>query len=418
MLIYIRQRISYFRAAFLYFSSALVSAFLGVAINPVLARNLSHEDYVLIGYFTSFQVLLIPIVSFGFNSFLLRRFHDLSESERPVLINTLFLSMALVGFFGVAIFLVVLYLFFVFRGVDLPFFPVAVFVFLQTYFAALFNLYLTKLKILRFSGRYALAVILGAVINAGAAYLFVVDYKLGAEGKLGAAMLASMIGALAAVGGLFNKKSWNSIYLKEGWRFGLPLTLSGVFWYCLVGLDKSLLMSLGDSYNYGNYVVAAQVAGYFMFFYTAANNVCESDIFLHAGRKDYRRLTRVIAIVLGSVVLVNFSLYLAARVVVDVLTGGAYVDAYYFARIFAIQNVVMSFYYVVVQLLVAFGLVKEELFVRVLGVVISVPVLYFSVASYGFLGAAWGQVAGFLVMVLLGLFVIRLRVFSEREGNA
>lgn len=409
MLSYIRQRLVYFKTTIFYFGSTFFSAILGVVINPFLAKSLSPADYAAIGYFSSFQVLLLPFVGLNLNSYLLNRFHFIEEDRRDIFISSLYFSTATVGLFSVFVFSFVLYLYFDYKGVRIPYFPMALFAFFQTYFTALMGLYLATLRIKKLASRYALVVIANAVVNAVVVYLFVVDLRFGAEGRFASAMLTASLGVLWASSEILRRGACNFRYLKEGFKFGLPLTLSGVLWYFLVGLDKNLLLGLNNDYLYGNYVVASQVAAYFAIFYTSINNVFESDFYFYAGRKDYRRLLRVVFIVLSFVFFVNGVFFIFAKDVVAALTGGAYTNSYEFARVFAFQNFTMALYYLVVQLLIAFGLVKEELLVRVIGVCVTIPLLYYSVDKFGFWGGAWSQVVSFLVLATFGLIAIKAR---------
>ena len=47
----------YLKNAGLYFASSLVVAIIGLLLNPTMAKNLSPEDYAILGYYASFNLL-------------------------------------------------------------------------------------------------------------------------------------------------------------------------------------------------------------------------------------------------------------------------------------------------------------------------------------------------------------------------
>ena len=61
---------TYFKSSFLYLFSALFTAAIGIAINPFMAKNLSPEDYAILGYFSSFNFFSLGLYSI-FKDFIL-----------------------------------------------------------------------------------------------------------------------------------------------------------------------------------------------------------------------------------------------------------------------------------------------------------------------------------------------------------
>lgn len=55
---------TFVKNAGLYFASSLFVAIVGVILNPLLAMNLSQEDYAILGYYSSFNFLLTPLLHF------------------------------------------------------------------------------------------------------------------------------------------------------------------------------------------------------------------------------------------------------------------------------------------------------------------------------------------------------------------
>ena len=110
----------------------------------------------------------------------------------------------------------------------------------------------------------------------------------------------------------------------------------------------------------------------------------------------------------------NLAFVVLAPYLIDLLTAGRYVDSTPYARIFALHNITMAFYYTVVRLIVGYGYVKGELLIRVVGSVFSVLCFYLLIEHYGFYGAAWGQVLSFGMLTLLGLVYLMIK---KRKKN-
>ena len=47
----------------LYFVSSIITAGIGIFINPFLSIGLSHKDFAIIGYYAAFSSLFVPFLS-------------------------------------------------------------------------------------------------------------------------------------------------------------------------------------------------------------------------------------------------------------------------------------------------------------------------------------------------------------------
>ena len=65
----------------MYLTASLVSSLLSVLINPLLAMNLSPEDYAVSTYYNSFSLLYGPVLGFFITDFYLRKYFVLSKDE-------------------------------------------------------------------------------------------------------------------------------------------------------------------------------------------------------------------------------------------------------------------------------------------------------------------------------------------------
>ncbi len=72
---------SYLSNAGIYLGASLISSLLAVIINPLMAMNLSPEDYAISTYYTSFGTLYGPVLGFFITDYYLRKYYILSKEE-------------------------------------------------------------------------------------------------------------------------------------------------------------------------------------------------------------------------------------------------------------------------------------------------------------------------------------------------
>jgi O-antigen/teichoic acid export membrane protein len=298
-------------------------------------------------------------------------------------------------------------------GNSLPFLPYAVLTFVQLYISNNVSFYLAKLRITRQAKKFAWFSVVQCVITNALVLLLVVYYQAGAIGKLYATLVATIVFAIYSFQQSLVRWRIDKQILISALKFGFPLTISALFWYCLTGIDRLFLERIGDTNMLGIYNVGLAISGYMQIFYTTVANTFDPDIYQTIAQKNRKKLALIMGAIIGVVTVANTAFVLFAPFLIDLLTAGRYVEAAPFARILAIHNITMAIYYMVVKLLVGNGYVKGELFVRVSGAICSVVTFYVLIQHYGFYGAAWGQVLSFVVLSIIG--VVYLAVKKNRS---
>lgn len=399
----------------LYFSSSIFVAVIGIILNPIYALNLSHEDYAIVGYYSSFNLLLAPLLHFCLFSFYSRHFYFIPENEREDLGNTVAISSLIIGIFAFIFFTFFFYLIYINSEHNLPFYPYAVLTFLQLYVANITTFYTTQLRVKRQAKKFATISILQCIITTIFTLLLVVYYKYGAAGKLWGALIASIIMAIYSIRLTISKWKINVVILKKGLKFCWPLVLSAVFWYFLSGIDRIFLEKIDDIKSFGLYSVGLQIAGYMTIFYTTLNNTFEPDIYQSIAQHKKLKLVGILGAIISSVIFFNGIFILFAPQLIDLLTAGRYIEAAPYAQILSIHNITMACYYLVIRLLIGYGYVKQELGIRILGALISIGIYAVMIKKWQFYGAAWGQVISFATLALLGtLYILYARKLKHK----
>jgi O-antigen/teichoic acid export membrane protein len=397
---------SHLKISFLYLGSSLIVSLIGILINPLLAKNLSPEDYAIIGYFTSFQLLLTPLVSFNLTTYYLRNYSRIPEERRQIVSDTILIGQIFIGFSSLVLFTTALYFYCFWTKVNYPFFPYAIYTFAQIYVSIFTTFYLIKLRINREANKFAWVTVINSLVTTALTLLLVVYYKEGADGKLLSAFIAALIAAIYSIGKAIGKWQFDVKILKEALKFGLPLTISALFWYFLTGVDRAMLIKLDDTYTYGIYIVAIQITAYMTIFYTTVNNTFEPDIYQAIAENNKIRLMKLMGVIIGFITIVNLVFIFFAPTAIGLLTANRYIASAPFSQILAVQNITMACYYMVVKLFIGYGYVKAELAVRIIGAAFSVFMFKMLIDDFGFYGAAWGQVFSFLGLSVLGLVTL------------
>ena len=407
-----KKYMPYLKNSGIYFFSSLFVALVGVLLNPIYAMNLSHEDYAILGYYQSFNLLLVPLLHFCLFSFYSRHYYFIPEEGRDELGDTVLLGSIVIGFFSFVLFTGVFYLKYRLWGSAFPFSPFAVLTFLQLYVGNITSFQLLQLRVRRKAKSYAKVSITQFLLTTLFSLILVVYYKYGAEGKLWGTLIATFIVAAYSLFRSVTCFKINRKVLKRGLKFCYPLTISALLWYFLTGVDRAFLASLNDSVNFGLYSVGLQIAGYLTIFYTSLANTFEPDIYQTIAQGRKRRLLIIIGGIIGVVTFFNLLFVFFAPFIIGLLTANRYVDAAPYAQVLALHNITMACYYMVIRLLIGYGLVKTELLVRIVGAGLSIVMFWFLIKQFGFVGAAWGQVLSFALLAVIGL--IAFYVMKDR----
>ena len=106
--------------------------------------------------------------------------------------------------------------------------------------------------------------------------------------------------------------------------------------------------------------------------------------------------------IVGSTAIFNFLFIIFAPLLIDLLTAGRYADAYPFARIFAVYNILFAVFSIIENIVIGYGFTKQTLYVKVLGAGLAVGIYYLMIKFWSFSGGAWGQC---VVMISLSFFI-------------
>lgn len=400
-----------------YFGSTLVVSIIQVCINPLMAQNLSPEDYATIGYFSSFNLLLTPLITFFLTNFYTQRYFRVTEEERENIKATVMKLAIALAFVMAALSLIGLYVYHVLinKSSDIPFSPYAFLTIFAIPLTGLYSLKLTEYRLKREAKNFAVLTISNGALAALFAVAFVVIVKWGAFGRLFATILGNAVVFCAMV--ILERKylrgKLDMKIVKEVVQFCWPLVIAGMLSFFNSGFDKVLLERQGNLSELGYYSVGVQIAGYLTIFSNAVNATFQPDIYECYAKKNYRKLVLYIGIIIGSVTVCALVYIALAPYIISLLTAGRYVYSAHYSQILALSTITAAIYYSSSQISIAMGYTKLLMWVKMTGGALSACSFIILVHHFQFEGAAIGNIISYLLYFFIN--IAALWFFKRKE---
>lgn len=394
---------------------------LSLVTNPFIAKNMSPEDYAIVGYYTAFNALFTPLINFYLLHYYTKRFYELNSQERERLKSTLFKSLI---FFSLFVFFIALAIVFIYvemfnRASKMPFWPYAVMSMLPVPMLGIYNLTLVDYRMSRDSGSFfKMAVFNGAILTTFS-LLFVVFFKMGAIGKLGSSIVTSLLFFTFL---LYKNRDvwkckfdWNFFF--DALKFCWPLVMASMLTFFSNGYDKIVLERNGDIAMLGIYSVGVSIANYLHIFSTSINDTFQPDIFENIVKRNFPKVAKYIGVklIIMSICVIGFIVF--APFLVRVLTFGRYVASTRFAIIVSLSTITSMLYYSFSQVTVALGYTSITLINKIFGSVVSVVSFTILINKYGSVGAAWGLVLSYIYFFIGNVTLVFIKYNKERKNE-
>lgn len=402
-----------------YFGASLIPMLVSLAINPLVAMNMSPEDYAVVGYYSSFSTLLSPLIMFYMLHYYTKCYFEVDDEGRKRLRAMLVQSLiwfsglitlcCLIGLFG--------YISIFNKDSSIPFYPYALLSIGALPITGVYSLMLTDLRMSRASGRYLNISLTACFLTTSLTLLFVVVYKYGAFGKLLAPLIANIVFFIYAC--FYYRDSFKISYDKQSFmdmvKFCLPLTIAAMLGFFSNGYDRVFLERLGNNTELGYYSVGVSMAAYISVFQSAIGNTFQPDLFQAIAQRNRKQLAKVVVVLVGSTACIVAVFIVAAPLVVKILTAGRYMMSVKYTQIVALSTLTSAMYYTVSQITIALGKSKITLATKIITTLVSVMMFSVLINHYSYMGAAWGLVLSFLVSLVINLLLLYLHTKTKNS---
>lgn len=402
--------ISYSKNLSTYFGASIIPMLLNLAINPLIAMNMSPEDYAISGYYTSFSSLILPIISFYLTDYYVKEYFRRDEEGRKQIFTVVAKSLVFFsGFVSLACFVFIFSYIRIFNSsISFPISPYLEFSVFALPFVGLFNLQLAKFRIERRANSYFKWSIASGVFLVVLNLLFVVVLKWGAFGKLLAPLIGNIIVFIIVSFKLRRylrqRIEWKQ--LRIIFSFCWPLALSAMHNYFTSGFTTTYLESIGDNINYGVYVVGASIGLYLTVFSTSIGTTFQPDVYEAAIKKQILRFYKVCLVQISLISVIVLVFIILAPIVISVLTANRYIASVPYAQIIALSAITQRFYYLINSYCIATNHPKLYMYTSILGCILIVIAMPYVVDKYSFIGGCWMTVLSYLIFGLLNIVLL------------
>lgn len=406
-----------------YFSASLIPMILNLISNPFIAMNMEPEDYAIVGYYSSFNTLIQPLILFYMLHYYTKRFYELDEFGRKELRATIMKSLiwfssllAIISLGGVIVYTV-----FFNKGTNMPLFPYAIMSVMALPLTGVMSLMTCNFRMERKANDFFKLSVSNGITLVFLNLLFVVIIKWNAFGKLLAPLIANTVFFVYCTYKYRDliKIPFNKAIFKQMLLFCWPLTIAAMLGFFSNGYDRVLLERLGNTKELGYYCVGWQIAAYVNVFQNAITSTFQPDIFQSIAERNWRRLFRVIALQITGIIVIVISFVIFAPFVIKILTAGRYMMSVGYTRIMVLSSITGMVYYCLSQVTIALGYTKITLINKTISSILIIGMFGVLIPRYQFTGAAWGQVFSYVIFFIGNVILLYLFIkHNKRNSNA
>lgn len=410
---YIRKFKKQIQNLSIYLLASLIPMMVSMICNPFVAKNMSPTDYAITGYYSAFNSLLFPFVSFYLINYYTKRYFEFDDQRRAIVKATIFKMLI---FFSLLLFLIALVGVYIYtihfnKESQLPFMPYALMALLPLPLGGIYSLNLVEFRMERNSKRFFKYSVTKGLLNTGLLVLFVVFFKWGAFGSLSSSLMITILFFVVIL--YQNKDLWKIPFdrgmAKEAIVFCWPLVIAAMLNFFSNGYDKVILERAGNVAMLGIYSVGVSIARHLHVFSSSINDTFQPDIYENIVKHDFSRCAKFIVIKLTLMVSVVLLFIVFSPILVKVLTYGRYVAATPFCQILSLASITSMMYFSMSQVTIALGYSSITLLNKILGSILSIISFSILIPAFGAYGAAWGAVLCYFYFFLGNVVMVTIK---------
>ena len=402
-----------------YLLASIVPLILNLVTNPVVAKNMSPEDYAIVGYYKSFNTLILPLILFYVLHYYTKKYYELDDEKRLVLKATVFKFFITVSFLIAAVcFLgVCIYTVYFNTKSHLPLLPYAAINVFSLPLTGIYSMTLIDYRMSRRSKSFLGLSISYSVSSIALLLFLVVVIKLGALGNLSSILLVNFLFFIICC--LKNRNlfsiSIDKVQFKRMLLFCWPLTLAAMLGFFSNGYDRVYLERLGDVTELGYYVVAFSIAQHISVFSSAVGSTFQPDIYNSIAKRSIKNYFRYIGVVLAANALTVLVFIPFAPFIIDILTAGRYIESTDYVQIMAVSVFASAVYFAISQFTIAMGYTKITLYNNIFSSLLCIVMFKLIISRWQFIGAAWGLTLTYVISSLGNLMFLYINKKSLRD---
>ncbi len=395
----------------LYFAGSIAQALFALIAQPIYSSYLSAEEFGIIGYFGAISSFFTPLFILSMTSVYLMRYFKQDEKTNKELLFNITFYLLIINTVTLFIGYVSIYYYFKLSNVEIPLNPFAWYILIALLLDNVRSIVLINFRIRRKAISFFTYSIIYTGLNVGIGILFVAGFNWGAEGRMLAPIISSLILIPYSFCILSKFTAFNiklNTFLKE-LKVATPLILASYAYVPITNVDRIFLERLDNLAELGLYSIGVTIAGYAQLALTALVMAFEPDIFESVVKKNRNKLIKTAAIIYLPYFIFIFIFILFSGSIINLLTAGRYPGAQPYTNIALVGVFFMGLYGLFDKILIALEKTKFNLMINIIGGISALLIFYFGIKEFGFYGAAYGKVAVALLMVIIGFMLVRIK---------
>jgi len=385
----------------LYFLGSILQSVLALIAQPIYAIHMSASEFGILGYFDAIKSIFLPIFLLSMPSVYLMQYFRQDEPENKKLLFNITFYLCCLNSITIFISYLIIYYYFTYLNITIPLNPFAWFALSSLVLENIKTIVLINFRIRKKAAAYFYFSAVNAILNFCLGLLFVAYFKWGAEGRMFAPLISSLV--LLPVCWIVLKKfttvNFRFTFFLKNMKLAIPLVLASYAYVPIANIDRLFLERLNDLSELGLYNIGITIAGYVQLAYAALALAFEPDIFKSVANHNPKKLMQLAVIMFAPYLLLVILMMLFSGSIVSILTAGKYLGAEKYTNITLLSVFLMGVFYFSDKIFVALGKTKLSLYVNTVGGVSAIAIMYIAVSYFGFTGAAYGKVLVAIVMV-------------------
>ena len=217
-----------FQNASLYLAGSLIQSVIALITQPIYSKFLKASDFGIIGYFEAIRGFLTPIFILSMTSIYLMKYYKQDEINNKKLLFNISFYLCIINTVSIFICYVGLYLYFHYLKVAIPLNPFAWYVLVSLLLSNFSTLVFINYRVQKKAMSFFLYSLIFYILNAMIGILFVAIYKWGAEGRMLAPIIASLLVLPYSIYILkkYTIVNYNFKQFKQNLRIAVPLILT------------------------------------------------------------------------------------------------------------------------------------------------------------------------------------------------
>lgn len=392
-----------FQNAALYLAGSLIQSVIALVTQPIYSKYLKATDFGIIGYFEAIRGFLTPIFILSMTSIYLMKYYKQDEVNNKKLLFNISYYLCIVNTISIFLCYIGLYIYFNLLSITIPLNPFAWYVLISLLLSNFSTLVFINFRVRKKAMSFFLYSLIFYILNAMIGVLFVAIYKWGAEGRMLAPIVASILVLPYSIYILkkYTIANYNFKQFKQNLRIAFPLILTVYTMVPINFIDKIYLERLNNLSEFGLYNLGLTIAGYVNLGAIALGMAFEPDIYKSVAEKNFKNWLKNSLLIILPFIGFVLLYYLVSDKIIYFLTAGKYLAAGNYT------NIVLWLYVFTIVLMVgqktfqAMNKTKIMLYVSLVGSIISLPLMYFCILKWAFLGAAYCKVGIAIIMCII-----------------